>query len=146
VRLWSIHPKYLDAKGLVALWREGLLAQKVLQGKTRGYKNHPQLIRFRNCGDPAGAIATYLKVVADEAQSRGYRFNRNKLLPNRFSGQISIKSGQMAYEFDHLMKKLQVRDPAKFTLNKKIRMIDLHPLFRKVKGGVEEWEKTDFSL
>jgi hypothetical protein len=28
---------------LVAVWREGLLAQAVLQGKTNGYKNHPQL-------------------------------------------------------------------------------------------------------
>ncbi|WP_368086417.1 pyrimidine dimer DNA glycosylase/endonuclease V [Nitrosomonas sp. Nm34] len=26
MRLWSIHPKYLDAKGLLALWREGLQA------------------------------------------------------------------------------------------------------------------------
>ena len=41
MKLWSIHPKYLDAKGLVALWREALLAQKVLDGKTEGYKNHP---------------------------------------------------------------------------------------------------------
>jgi hypothetical protein len=29
-RIWSLHPKYLDARGLVALWREGLLAQAVL--------------------------------------------------------------------------------------------------------------------
>lgn len=32
MRLWSLHPSYLDAVGLVALWREGLLARKVLQG------------------------------------------------------------------------------------------------------------------
>jgi hypothetical protein len=32
MRLWSLHPRYLDAKGLQAVWREGLLAKKVLQG------------------------------------------------------------------------------------------------------------------
>ena len=36
MRLWSLHPRYLDAKGLVALWREGLLAQAVLKGQTKG--------------------------------------------------------------------------------------------------------------
>ena len=39
MRLWSLRPKYLDSQGLVALWREGLLAQAVLRGKTRGYRN-----------------------------------------------------------------------------------------------------------
>ena len=43
MRLWSLHPKYLDKLGLLGLWRESLLAQKVLLGKTKGYKNHPQL-------------------------------------------------------------------------------------------------------
>lgn len=37
MRIWSLHPSYLDAKGLVALWRETLLAQKVLLGATVGY-------------------------------------------------------------------------------------------------------------
>lgn len=48
MRIWSLHPKYLDTKGLVALWRETLLAQHVLSGKTKRYKNHPQLARFKN--------------------------------------------------------------------------------------------------
>ena len=47
MRIWSLHPRYLDAKGLVAVWRETLLAKHVLEGKTKGYKNHPQLNRFR---------------------------------------------------------------------------------------------------
>ncbi len=46
MRLWLIPPKYLDCKGLVALWREGFLAKKVLSNQTRGYKNYPQLLRF----------------------------------------------------------------------------------------------------
>ena len=60
MRLWSLHPKYLDTKGLLALWREGLLAQKVLAGKTKGYKNHPQLDRFKAHGSPRKAIGRYL--------------------------------------------------------------------------------------
>jgi len=79
MRLWSVHPYYLDAKGLVALWREGLLAQKVLQGYTKGYKNHPQLTRFKNTTDPVAAIAAYLGFVVDEAEIRGYHFDRNKI-------------------------------------------------------------------
>jgi Pyrimidine dimer DNA glycosylase (EC 3.2.2.17)/DNA-(apurinic or apyrimidinic site) lyase (EC 4.2.99.18) len=60
MRLWSLHPKYLDKLGLLGLWRESLLAQKVLLGKTKGYKNHPQLIRFKKTEDPILYIGTYL--------------------------------------------------------------------------------------
>ena len=51
MRLWSVHPKYLDSKGLVALWREALLAKQVLEGGTKGYRNHPQLDRFKKSGE-----------------------------------------------------------------------------------------------
>jgi hypothetical protein len=56
MRIWSLHPKYLDAKGLVALWRESLLAKQALESKTKGYKNHPQLNRFKNSGNAVGWI------------------------------------------------------------------------------------------
>ena len=72
MRLWTVHPSYLDARGLVALWREALLAQKVLLGKTKGYKAHPQLARFREAGDPVAVIASYLAAVHQEAAARGY--------------------------------------------------------------------------
>jgi len=55
VRLWSVHPEYLDSRGLVALWREALLAQAVLRGETRGYRRHPRLARFRARPDPTAA-------------------------------------------------------------------------------------------
>jgi hypothetical protein len=32
MRLWTLHPQYLDPRGLVALWRVALLAQQVLLG------------------------------------------------------------------------------------------------------------------
>ena len=78
MRIWSLHPKYLDAKGLVALWREALLAQNVLLGKTRGYKNHPQLERFKLYDDSLLAMGFYLKVVYEEAKERGYNFDKHK--------------------------------------------------------------------
>ena len=71
MRLWTLHPRHLDAAGLVALWREGLLAQAVLLGRTRGYTRHPQLERFRAAADPVARITGYLRIVAAEAASRG---------------------------------------------------------------------------
>lgn len=140
MRLWSIHPRYLDAKGLVALWREGLLAQKVLLGKTKGYRNHPQLERFRQTANPLGAIATYLRAVADEADARGYHFDRSRIARNRYSKTIGVSSGQIHYEFDHLLRKLTQRDPAKGEALLKIKTIRLHPAFHRVRGGVASWE------
>ena len=60
MRLWSIHPAYLDPAGLTACWRDGLLARKVLLNQTTGYRNHPQLARLRHCTNPSAAIDTYL--------------------------------------------------------------------------------------
>ena len=76
MRIWSLRPYLLDRRALVACWRETLLAQKVLRGLTRGYTNHPQLIRFRAHPQPLEAVATYLSGLADEADARGYSFNR----------------------------------------------------------------------
>ena len=76
MRIWSLHPSLLDRRALVACWRETLLAQKVLRGLTRGYTNHPQLIRFRAHPQPLEAVAAYLSGLADEADARGYSFNR----------------------------------------------------------------------
>ena len=140
MRLWSIHPNYLDTKGLVALWREGLLAQNVLRGNTKGYKNHPQLTRFKNTNNPIGAIASYLRYVADEADSRGYNFNRTKIVNRRIRNAILVKSGQVDYEFKHLLAKLKERAPDLYMQLKTTRKIKVHPIFRKVKGDVEEWE------
>ena len=74
MRLWTLHPRYLDPRGLVALWREGLLAQAVLLGRTKGYSHHPQLHRFAAQRGGAGCLAEYLRVVQKEATRRGYRF------------------------------------------------------------------------
>ena len=140
MRLWSIHPSYLDSKGLVALWREGLLAQKVLCGNTKGYKNHPQLNRFKETNNPVGAIASYLRCVADEADRRGYNFNRSKIVNRRIRHTVPVTIGQVEFEHNHLLAKLKNRDMTLFKELKLAKKITVHPLFQKTQGGVEEWE------
>lgn len=140
MRIWSLHPGHLDAKGLVACWRETLLAQKVLRGLTEGYRNHPQLSRFRAVDDPVRAVATYLHGIADEADRRGYRFDRTRIVaavdPTL---SIPVTDGQVAHEWRHLLAKLEVRDPAR---HRDMESVDptVHPLFEVVPGPVEGWE------
>jgi len=142
LRLWSLHPKYLDAKGLVALWREGLLALNVLRGNTRGYRRHPQLDRFRGTEDPVGAVNRFLWNVHDEAVSRGYRFDAGKLDRRTDGGRIDVASGQLEYELAHLRKKLAARDPERGRRLDGLGLPDPNPLFSVVPGGIEDWERT----
>jgi hypothetical protein len=140
MRLWSIHPRYLDAKGLVALWREGLLAQAVLNGKTKGYQNHPQLIRFKR-NDPLAAIGSYLNVVQLEAVKRGYNFDRTKIIcKSPFRRKISVTDAQIEYEFLHLKRKLKIRDRKQYRLVVSVEKPDIHPLFKEISGSIESWE------
>lgn len=164
MRIWSLHPSLLDQKGLVACWRETLLAQKVLQGRTSGYRNHPQLERFRAHPDPLAAIGAYLSGVADEADARGYRFNRDLIVcpPQQTSGPddgpapIPVTTGQLDLEFRHLLAKLEVRDPDRHA---RLRQAPAgvtssghpgpggtsraHPLFTVAPGPVESWERNE---
>lgn len=80
MRLWSIHPKYLDSKGLVALCRETLLSQNVLMNKTKGYKNHPQLNYFKEFEQLNALMASYLHTIYYEAKIRGYYFDKSKII------------------------------------------------------------------
>lgn len=138
MRLWSLHPKYLDSRGLVALWREALLAQAVLRGETRGYRHHPQLTRFPDLG----SIAQYLRAVHVESVERGYAFSLTKISRARCSTLIPVRHGQLDYEWDHLMRKLRVRDPARARDLRAVRRPETHPLFRAIAGPVEPWEKV----
>jgi hypothetical protein len=143
LRLWSLHPQYLDSKGLVALWREALLAQAVLSGLTRGYTHHPQLERFREQPDPRTTVAAYLRDVAGEAQRRGYRFDRTKITADGDAAQVSVSSGQLTYEWQHLLSKLILRDPGRHATFVKLEIPDPHPLFVVVSGPVAPWERND---
>jgi hypothetical protein len=140
MRLWTLHPRYLDPKGLVAAWREALLAQKVLRGQTRGYRHHPQLERFRLHPQPRAAIAAFLAGLAEEAESRGYHFDTSKIPKRRFRGRIKESQGQLLYEWKHLRAKLRKRAPALYRKLRTLRTPRPHPLFRIVPGGIREWE------
>lgn len=149
MRLWSLHPAYLDRQGLTALWREGLLAQAVLAGRTRGYTNHPQLDRFR--GDWAlSLVGAYLLVVADEATARGYRYDVSRLdqpLPLEQVPTLAVTSGQVALEWRHLMSKLRGRSPdlaTRWEQDSEVQAggIRCHPMFQVVPGPVEAWERA----
>ena len=141
MRIWSLHPKYLDAAGLVALWREALLAQAVLRGRTRGYRHHPQLQRFREQPSPLGFIAGYLRMVHNEAAGRGYHFAASKISRARAPGKLAVTRGQIAFEWKHLMAKLKVREPERHARLAKVKVPQAHPLFRVVAGGIAEWER-----
>lgn len=140
MRLWTVHPKYLDTKGLVALWREGLLARKVLRGGTKGYTNHPQLIRFREHPDSLSAIDCYLAGVLAESRERGYKFDASKIDASAQAAPIDETTGQLEYEWGHLLRKLEERDPERWRELKDGKP-EPHPMFILVDGGVREWEK-----
>jgi hypothetical protein len=141
VRLWSVHPRHLDRQGLTACWRESLLAQAVLAGRTRGYRNHPQLTRFRAEQSPLLAIGAYLSGLADEAERRSYRFDRGRILrPTDAPGALAVTTGQLGYEYAHLVAKLRLRSPQWLAGHAADGLPQAHPLFRVVPGDVEPWE------
>ena len=142
MRLWSLDPQYLDARGLVALWREALLAQAVLQGRTRGYTAHPQLERFRSLAAPVAGIAGYLRVVHAEATRRGYRFTAAKISRARAPATIEVTRGQLELEWRHLLRKLAKRDPQRHARLARLRSVRPHASFRVVRGGAADWEKA----
>ena len=142
MRLWTPHPKYLDGRGLVALWREALLAQAVLNGQTRGYTDHPQLVRFRDTPSPPESVASYLRGVLDEATRRGYHFDRAKIASRECADLIEVSDGQLDYEWEHLKKKLRARAPFWLAKVESVSCPDPHPLFRIVPGAPAEWEIT----
>lgn len=143
MRLWSIHPQYLDTKGLLAAWREALLAKKVLEGNTKGYKNHPQLIRFKDSRDALANINAFLYGIYLEAESRGYKFSAGKIKTLKIlNKKIKVNSDQLDYEFSHLLNKLKIRDNKKYLEIKDIKRPKAHFLFEVIKGEIEKWEIT----
>lgn len=139
MRVWSLHPALLDRQGLTACWREGLLAQAVLAGRTKGYLQHPQLERFREQPDPLASIGAYLAAVADEADARGYRYDRARIDRPGPAPLIAVTDGQLEHELQHLRAKLAVRSPDRLALADRARP---HPLFVVQPGGIASWERV----
>lgn len=142
MRLWTVHPKYLDSRGLCGLWRESLLAQAVLSGRTAGYRNHPQLERFRLHNEPQRALSTYLLAVHAESQARGYRFDHTKIGDPGARERMPETDGQLLWEWGHLMAKLRVRAPDAYGSYAGVRMPEPHPMFDIVAGPLREWERA----
>jgi hypothetical protein len=141
MRLWSLHPQYLDVKGLTACWREGLLAKAVLDNQTRGYLHHPQLMRFRQHPQPLTAINYFLEQLLREADKRGYHFDHSKIVTGLDPQKIPVTCGQLEFELKHLKHKLITRDPARLEELTGISQIEANPLFYVINGGTEPWEK-----
>ena len=141
MRLWSLHPCYLDAKGLVALWREGLLARAVLKKQTQGYRHHPQVERFRNCSKPIATIDRYLWSVYEESKKRGYHFDAGKLGRKADCSALRVTAGQLQYEWEHLKAKLKVRDQKQYEKIRTVMKPRPHPLFKVNAGVTEPWER-----
>jgi len=144
MRLWTINFKYLDAKGLVTLWREALLAKNVLAGLTKGYKNHPQLDRFYAHENALEAINAYLAGVYTQACARGYKFDVAKVgeFDERNLAKIAVSRGQIEYEFAFLQEKLKSRDIKAYERNLGIKNIEIAGVFEEVTGGIEPWERV----
>lgn len=143
MRIWSLHPRHLDRQGLTACWRETLLAQAVLAGRTRGYTRHPQLERFRAHPDPVGAICWYLHGVADEADARGYRYDRRRVDRSAQPvATIEVTTGQRDLEWAWLRSKLAARSPDVLARWDAVHGPDLHPSFVLVDGPAAPWERA----
>lgn len=147
MRLWSFHPHYFDSKGLGAVWREGLLAQAVLLGKTKGWKKHSQLSRFKHHATPISAIGFYLLKIYEEASTRGYSYHKSKIVKqNQTVNFITVTKGQMLYESQLLLNRLKRRSPKQYDVVLKLKANNLHlqphPLFLVIDGAVEPWEKA----
>lgn len=141
MRIWSLHTRYLDTKGLTALWRETLLLQKVIRGETKGYQNHPQVERFRGSTNPEAAVEEYLWDVHDESDARGSNFNSGLIRPSKGTAElIPVTIGQVRYEWEHLSRKLEKR--ASNWLQPFPAHIDVNSIFRIVDGPIESWERT----
>ncbi len=117
------------------------MAQAVLRGETRGYRNHPQLDRFKNHSASLAAISLYLKGIHEEAKVRDYAFDIRKIEPARKTVSLNVTTGQMAYEWAHLLAKLEVRNPALYRKWRNVEMPEAHSIFTVHAGDVESWER-----
>ncbi len=163
MRLWSIHPQYLDRQGLIACWREGLGAVKALEawcrGKACGYQNHPQLLRFKEAVRPVELLVVYMQEIRLEGVARGYKLDEERLYlalgreetvtVADISPQIPVTAGQITYEAGYLLPtKMQQRksgiEQQRYELlaeDFRKQKVKLSPVFSVIDGSVEDWEK-----
>lgn len=122
----------------------GTLGAKGSPRADAGYRQHPQLERFRRHPAPTAAIAAYLQVIYEEGQRRNYHFNASKILAPPSPEKIALTRGQLLYEWQHLLGKLLQRDRDRYEALQTIAVPDPHPLFELQEGGIEPWEVGAF--
>lgn len=80
--------------------------------------------------------------MCEEATARGYAFDRSKVGAVHKVALINVTRGQLEYEWEHLLRKLAVSNPAGHRKWHVVRKPECHPLFRLRPGGVASWERT----
>ena len=148
MRIWTLHPRFLDRQGLLGQWREALQAKNALLDPHHSSNvcHERQLRRFKAAKIQAlSCMGVYLHAVADEMILRGYKPNVS-LIPYYVGtpSLIPVTQGQVNFEIAHLMAKLTERDPSRLLPLSKIRVLmsnQLNPIFKEVGGDIESWEK-----
>ena len=149
MRIWSIHPMYLDSKRLTAQWREALLCRAVLEGNTKGYKKHPQFLRVKNFHQPHYFINMFLYEIWNESKNRGYSFDKDKLMSDLslkygcLLDLMEVTEGQLEYEFKHLQNKLGEFNSKYIENNQMINEDGIlpNPCFMSIQGDIMDFEK-----
>lgn len=155
MRLWTIHPKYLDGKRLTSQWKEGIQMMHIWKeigenpepAKRLGYVSHPQVRRLSNLlvadsGLISLLLHQHLTAVHEESVQRSYSFNKkliDDLAPDcKNAPKVYVTMGQVAYEFA-LMATKNNEWSQKVAIDPYMLC---NPIFQVVSGSIESWEKT----
>jgi hypothetical protein len=141
MRIWSIHPKYLDSKELLNLWNETIQAKNEFLTKFSGHFSNKQLERFLDLKNPLEAINSYMSSIYREAVKRDFSVD-DSFMDWDFddSIQIPVTAGQISHEISKLKSRLRERDEKKLQKLNGRTFLELHPIFYSVPGTIEEWE------
>lgn len=109
-----------------------MLAKAVLEGETHGYTCHPQLNIFRNHLEPVAAIHCYLQAVLQEAFILKYHVDVGKIDTAIQTTPHIVTEKQLTYEWEHLLKKLKVRNNKLYQQLVAISNPDLYSLIKSI--------------
>lgn len=152
MRLWSLHPSYLDKQALQVCWADALQAleyYKQERAYMKGITNdlspyfYPCLDRFRMTGSPIAHITNYLHGLCDESERRNTPFGRAKLPEFTPGLRLKVTDGQIAREEKLLLLQLNRRKQTQLWMDLFVaEYVQPHPLFEIVSGPVEPWETS----
>ena len=76
-----------------------------------------------------------------EAKDRGFNFEETKVSKFDSSEKITVTDGQLKFEQEHLLIKLNIRDKIKHAELSKVKKPEPHPSVKIIKGPKADWEK-----